>query len=274
MSVAEAFVYPSIRGTRYVRSGELHQIFNFDFLIAEWNATTLTSAIEKTLREVSVVGAPPTWVLCNHDSPRVVTRLGGGEIGARKARAMALLIHSLPGGIYIYQGEELGLEDAILPDEARQDPVFFRTKGADKGRDGARVPMPWNSEPTFGFTNARSWLPIPEEWRGRDVESQKLDSSSSLSLYKQSLRIRASHPALQKSNSVNVSQSIKWLKVPDGVLAFSREPSFITVANTSDIAQSVDVSGDLLLASSPGAVCTSESLLIPAHTTCWISARE
>lgn len=274
MSVAEAFVYPSIRGTRYVRSDELHQIFNFDFLIAEWNATTLTSAIEKTLREVSVVGAPPTWVLCNHDSPRVVTRLGGGEIGARKARAMALLIHSLPGGIYIYQGEELGLEDAILPDEARQDPVFFRTKGADKGRDGARVPMPWNSEPTFGFTNARPWLPIPEEWRGRDVENQKLDSSSSLSLYRQSLRIRSSHPALQKSDDTDVSQSIKWLKVPDGVLAFSREPAFITVANTTDKEQSLDISGELLLASSPGAVCTCESLLIPAHTTCWISAQE
>ena len=274
MSVAEAFVYPSIRGTRYVRSDELHQIFNFDFLIAEWNAKTLISAIEKTLREVSTVGAPPTWVLCNHDSPRVVTRLGGGELGARKARAMALLIHALPGGIYIYQGEELGLEDAMLPDDVRQDPVFFRTKGIDKGRDAARVPLPWNADSSFGFTSGSPWLPIPEDWRSRHVENQKLDSSSSLSLYRQSLRIRSSHPALQKSDSADVSQSIKWLNAPEGVLAFRREPQFIAVANTTDIAQSLDFSGELLLASSPGAVCTSESLLIPAHTTCWISTQE
>lgn len=274
MSVAEAFVYPSIRGTRYVRSDELHQIFNFDFLIAEWNATTLISAIEKTLREVSTVGAPPTWVLCNHDSPRVVTRLGGGELGARKARAMALLIHALPGGIYIYQGEELGLEDAILPDDARQDPVFFRTKGADKGRDGARVPLPWNSSSSFGFTTGKPWLPIPEEWRGKDVENQKLDSSSSLSLYKESLRIRSSHPALQKSDDKDVSQSIKWLHAPDGVLAFRREPYFISVANTTDTVQLLDLSGEILLASSPGAVCTNGRLSIPSHTTCWISTQD
>jgi alpha-glucosidase len=187
---------------------------------------------------------------------------------------MALLIHSLPGGIYIYQGEELGLEDAILPDEVRQDPVFFRTKGVDKGRDGARVPMPWNTNSSFGFTSGRPWLPIPDAWRGRDVENQKLDRTSSLTLYRQSLKIRANHPALQKSDSADVSQSIKWLNAPEGVLAFRREPQFITVANTTDIEQTLDISGDLLLASSPGAVCTSESLFIPAHTTCWISALE
>lgn len=274
MSVAEAFVYPSVRGSRYVRSDELHQIFNFDFLIADWNATTLKSAIEKTLREVSSVGAPPTWVLCNHDSPRVATRLGGGAIGARKARAMALLIHALPGGIYIYQGEELGLEDATLPDEARQDPVFFRTKGADKGRDGARVPLPWNSDSTFGFSDGKSWLPIPEIWRGKDVENQLRDYSSSLSLYKKSLRIRSEHPALQKSDNQNSAQALTWLPSPAGVLVFRREPGFILVANTTDEMQTLNIAGELLIESSAGVICQGESFSIPSHTTCWISARE
>ena len=273
MSVAEAFVYPSARGSRYVRSDELHQIFNFDFLIAEWDAVTLKSAIDKTLNEVSVVGAPPTWVLCNHDSPRVATRLGGGDIGARKAHAMALLIHALPGGIYIYQGEELGLEDADLPDDARQDPVYFRTKGADKGRDGARVPLPWNSEPSFGFTNGKPWLPIPEKWRGRDVESQKIDRGSTFTLYRESLSIRSNHPALKQADSHDVSQSLKWLSAPEGVLIFRREPNFILIANTTDHSQSVEISGDLLLASSPGTERLGESFLVPSHTTCWISAR-
>ena len=274
MSVAEAFVYPSVRGSRYVRNDELHQIFNFDFLIADWDASTLKSAIDKTLREVSSVSAPPTWVLCNHDSPRVATRLGGGSIGIRKARAMALLIHALPGGIYIYQGEELGLEDAALPDEARQDPVFFRTKGADKGRDGARVPLPWNSDSTFGFSSGKSWLPIPEIWRGKDVENQKSDSSSSLSLYKESLRIRSEHPALQKSDNHDSAQSLTWLPAPEGVLVFRREPGFILVANTTDQMQTLNIVGELLLASSSGVMCQDESFSIPSHTTCWISARE
>lgn len=112
ISVAEAWVHPSSRAARYVRSDELHQIFNFDFLIAPWNGEYLKEAIDRTLQDVGAVGAPATWVLSNHDSPRLVTRLGGGAIGQRRARAFALLTHALPGGCYIYQGEELGLSDA------------------------------------------------------------------------------------------------------------------------------------------------------------------
>lgn len=272
MSVAEAWVHPSSRATRYVRSDELHQIFNFDFLIAEWNAEFLKSAIDKTLEEVSEVSAPPTWVLCNHDSPRLVSRLGGGSLGARKARAMAMLTQALPGGIYIYQGEELGLEDADLPDESRQDPVFFRTQGADKGRDGARVPLPWQKGKSFGFSTGKPWLPMPESWINLDVASQEEKSESSLNLYRTSLRIRASHPALQKSHSADVSQSIKWLKSPAGILAFRRNPNFVLISNTTDQSCTYDIEGELLLASSPEVTYSHGTFTIPAHTTCWINS--
>jgi alpha-glucosidase len=255
-----------------VRHDELHQIFNFDFLIAEWNAVFLKSAIDKTLSEVSEVGAPPTWVLCNHDSPRLVSRLGGGELGARKARAMALLTHALPGGIYIYQGEELGLEDAPLPDSARQDPVFFRTKGKDKGRDGARVPIPWNREKSSGFTSGKSWLPIPDSWRDFSVEVQKNDDASYLTLYKQSLRIRSNHPALKPSDLQDVSEAIMWLPSTDGVLIFRREPNFVLVANTTDKTHEIEISGDLLLASSNDVNLERGILRIPGNSTCWINA--
>ena len=271
MSVAEAWVHPSSRATRYVRSDELHQIFNFDFLIAEWNAAFLKNAIDKTLGEVSEVSAPPTWVLCNHDSPRLVSRLGGGALGARKARAMAMLTQALPGGIYIYQGEELGLEDADLPDEARQDPVFFRTQGADKGRDGARVPLPWQNGKSFGFSTGKPWLPMPESWIGLDVASQDETSESTLNLYRTSLRIRASHPALQRSHSADVSQSIKWLKSPSGILAFIRNPNFVLISNTTDQSCTYDIAGELLLASSPDVTYSHGTFTIPAHTTCWIN---
>ena len=272
MSVAEAWVHPSSRATRYVRSDELHQIFNFDFLIAEWNAEFLKSAIDKTLEEVSEVSAPPTWVLCNHDSPRLVSRLGGGSLGARKARAMAMLTQALPGGIYIYQGEELGLEDADLPDESRQDPVFFRTQGADKGRDGARVPLPWQKGKSFGFSTGKPWLPMPESWINLDVASQEGKSESSLNLYRTSLRMRASHPALQKSHSADVSQSIKWLKSPAGILAFRRNPNFVLISNTTDQSCTYDIEGELLLASSPEVTYSHGTFTIPAHTTCWINS--
>lgn len=274
MTVAEAWVHPSLRATRYVRSDELHQIFNFDFLIAEWDAEFLKDAINKTLREVAEVSAPPTWVLCNHDSPRLVTRLGGGALGSRKARAMAMLTQALPGGVYIYQGEELGLEDADLPDDARQDPVFFRTNGIDKGRDGARVPLPWHEGESLGFSSAKPWLPIPESWLGFDVASQNEKNESFLNLYRSSLRIRSKHPALQPSQNEDMSQSIKWLESPKGILAFRREPNFVLISNTTDLLSSFEIEGELLLASSAGVTHANGIFVIPAHTTCWINSNK
>lgn len=268
ISVAEAWVHPSSRAARYVRSDELHQIFNFDFLIAPWDSEFLINAIKRTLIEVSAVNAPPTWVLSNHDSPRLVSRLGGGALGERKARAFALLTHSLPGGIYIYQGEELALEDGQLPDSARQDPVFFRTNGSDKGRDGARIPIPWSSETNFGFTNGKPWLPIPESWSTKTVLLQNNSKDSSLYLYRESLRIRNTHPALKPSNNLQ----IEWIGAPAGVIALRREPGFMLIANTNSQSVKLEVGAGakLLIASASGVEISGAEASIPAHTTCWL----
>jgi alpha-glucosidase len=289
MSVAEAWVHPSSRATRYVRSDELHQIFNFDFLIAEWDADFLKTAINKTLREVSAVDAPATWVLCNHDSPRLVTRLGGGEQGRRKARAMALLTHALPGGIYIFQGEELGLEDAAIPDERRQDPVFFRTHGADKGRDGARVPIPWSAGlPHFGFTSGEPWLPMPAAWESLAVSSQDT-SDSYLALYRKSIAMRRdlfnTHSNTSKDDTPKDDTpkddtpkdlEISWIETPHGVLAFRRGDHFILYSNVTDneldIALSeADSDFAQVLASSPEARVQGNAVHLPAHSTLWLS---
>ena len=139
MAVAEAWV-PPVRAARYVAPDTLHQIFNFDFMATPWDAERLRTVIARTMEGLAPVGAPATWALSNHDTPRVVSRLGGGAEGLRRARALALVAHALPGAVYVYQGEELGLADVDLPDEARQDPVFLRTGGQQKGRDAARVP--------------------------------------------------------------------------------------------------------------------------------------
>ena len=278
MSVAEAWVHPSSRATRYVRSDELHQIFNFDFLIAEWNADFLKQAVEKTIREVSAVDAPATWVLCNHDSPRLVTRLGGGEEGRIKARAMALLTQALPGGIYIFQGEELGLEDSPIPDDRRQDPVFFRTKGVDKGRDGARIPIPWNSElKHFGFTAGEPWLPMPSHWSSLAVNKQT-EKNCHLELYKDSLRIRKElflDGKFTDEKERNNSDNLIWIDVPDGILAFSRDEFFVLYLNTTGNAITLELESrhlhsEIVLSSSEGALIQDGTLHLPAHTTVWL----
>ena len=267
ISVAEAWVHPSSRAARYVRSDELHQIFNFDFLIAPWNGEYLKEAIDRTLQEVGAVGAPATWVLSNHDSPRLVTRLGGGAIGQRRARAFALLTHALPGGCYIYQGEELGLSDGLIPDSARQDPVYFRTGGIDKGRDGARVPMPWSNDLNFGFTKGNPWLPMSFDL-SESVETQMQVKESSLNLYRSSLEIRSVHPALKKSKD----QKIVWLETVRGVIGFNRTPGLAVYANTTNQEALIKLSqpAKLLLASANDVKIVGSDLYLTADSTCWL----
>ena len=269
MTVAEAWVHPSSRAARYVRSDELHQIFNFDFLIAPWDSKVLIPAIKRTLNEVREVGAPPTWVLSNHDSPRLVTRLGGGKLGSRRARAFALLTQALPGGCYIFQGEELGLADGEIPDSARQDPVFFRTNGREKGRDGARVPMPWSANENFGFTKGQPWLPMKYSDE-LTVEQQMSDEFSSLSLYKKSLELRKSHAALAKSSD----QELIWIDTPEGVIGFKRRPNLLVFSNTSpeSVKIRVDSSTNLLIASTSDVHLVDGILELPTDSTGWLEA--
>ena len=134
--------------------------------------------IDQTLGELRGVGAPATWVLSNHDVTRHPTRFGGGELGLRRAKAATLLMLSLPGGAYIYQGEELGLEEVLdIPGELRQDPIFARSGGERVGRDGCRVPLPWSgTEAPFGFGPAGTpWLPQPASWADLTVAAQDGD---------------------------------------------------------------------------------------------------
>ena len=132
---------------RYVRPDELQLAFAFTLLHEEWEAGALRRTIDEALTGFDAVGAAPTWVLENHDVPRLATRYGGGEEGVRRARAAALLLLALPGAAFLYQGQELGLEEVALPDDLRRDPIFFRTNGERLGRDGSRVPLPWEPAP-------------------------------------------------------------------------------------------------------------------------------
>lgn len=212
---AEASVDPLDRLADWVRPDQMHQTFNFSYLAAPWDATELRRIVTSSLEAFDAVGAPTTWVLSNHDVVRHATRLalsedsprpGDGrgpedeqpdhELGTRRARAASLFMLGLPGGVYLYQGEELGLPDhTTMPHEFRQDPSYHRTSGERLGRDGCRVPLPWTrTGDSLGYSpTGKSWLPQPADWSRLSREAQREDPDSTLSLYRRALALRRFH---------------------------------------------------------------------------------
>jgi alpha-glucosidase len=280
--IGEIWLPDPERFARYLRPDEMHTAFNFDFLACPWEPERLRACIDATLAVHAPVGATATWVLSNHDVTRHVTRYGRKdtkfefaaktstipdvdlELGTRRARAAALLTLSLPGAVYIYQGEELGLPEVEdLPTGALQDPMFFRSNGTDPGRDGCRVPLPWDGEEApFGFSrvgaSAEPWLPQPSSWGELTAERQAGLEASMLSLYRDALRIRRAEPALQDG-------PLRWLNDSFGVLAFARGDGFVCVLNLSDSAIELPGHAALLLASDP-----LEQGRLPSDTAVWL----
>lgn len=211
-AVAEAWAYPSERAMRYAKS--LGQVFNFDFMVLPFDADVLNRVASVLMRDVAAVGSSPTWVLSNHDSARVATRLGGGTEGVAKARALAMATALLPGSMYVYQGDELGLEDAFVAPDLRRDPIWQRSGHSNAGRDGSRVPMPWDSrQPNNGFSScdpSRLWLPIDPTWRPTSAASQAADPSSTLGLYRTLLRLRREHPAWRQTDVTTSARHGQW----------------------------------------------------------------
>ncbi|MCC5478968.1 glycoside hydrolase family 13 protein [Streptomyces barringtoniae] len=267
--VAEAWADTPERLAAYVRADGLHTAFNFDFLMSRWDPKDLRAVIDDSLAMLGAVGAPATWVLSNHDVMRHVSRYGRSaarrwvaneryepegpldlELGTRRARAAALLMLALPGGAYVYQGEELGLPEVEdLPDSVLQDPVWERSGHTDRGRDGCRVPIPWSGRTApYGFSpedaSAAPWLPQPADWAARTVEAQSGDPTSMLELYRTALRRRREHPALGDG-------TLTWLDAPAGVLAFRRDPGFVCVVNLSAEPYPLPAHTEILLSGEP-----------------------
>jgi alpha-glucosidase len=273
--VGEMWLPDMSRAARYLRRDELHSAFNFDFLTCPWDPGRFRDVISRTLRAHEEVGAPAAWVLSNHDVTRHVTRYGrSGDtgfafadrlhgtpvdrvLGTRRARAAALLTLSLPGGLYVYQGEELGLwEVEDIPSGLRQDPVWARTEGADPGRDGCRVPIPWSGRSSpFGFGAGEPWLPQPAEWVSYTAEAEAEDPDSMLSLYRRGLALRSSlgEPA------------VSWVDAGPDVLAFSRAPGFVFLLNFSATPVELPAHAEVLLASGP-----LPDGLLPTDTAVWL----
>jgi alpha-glucosidase len=282
-AVAEAWVRPS-RRTAYASADGLGQAFNFDFLGARLDAAEMYTVIDSALADARRAGATSTWVLSNHDVVRHVSRyaLPGDRTkrdieewlltdgrdpapdlaaGRRKARGAALLMLALPGSAYVYQGEELGLPEVADLDRADlRDPMWVRSGGRVKGRDGCRVPLPWTREGTsFGFGPGGSWLPQPADWGTYAADAQSRDKESFLELYRKALRLR---------RTLIADETLEWAcserETREGLLHFTRTGGWHTVGNLSDASVPLPP-GEVLLASGP---LTGDEL--PPWTTVWL----
>lgn len=262
MMVAEAWTQTAASMAQFVRPDEMHQSFNFSWLLAPWSAMAFRDVITGTLEALAPVGASPTWVLSNHDVVRHPSRYGGGPVGLARARAATLAMLALPGSSYLYQGEELGLEQVDVAPGDRQDPAWLRRglhEGAGEvGRDGCRVPLPWAGEtPPYGFGDGvgQPWLPQPAGWAPLSAAAQAGHEGSTLEFYRAALAARREHGR---------GTDLQLLDLGADVLAFVRGDLMVVLnCGTQDVALPA---GEVVLAS--GELSGGR---LPADTAVWLA---
>jgi alpha-glucosidase len=284
--VAEAWVQPLSRLARYVRHDEMHQAFNFDYLETNWDAAALRRAIDASMTVNDSVGAPTTWVLSNHDVVRHVSRLGLAgdgprpngiragdaqpdyELGLRRAKASTLLMLGLPGSAYLYQGEELGLPDhTALDDDLRQDPTWWRSEYTEAGRDGCRVPLPWEADaPGLGFgPSGKTWLPQPDSYATLARDQQSGVEGSTLEMYQSALALRRAFRLGAGSLEWNVDRGADVVAFTNGEVT--------VVANMGEVAIPLPFNHQLPASE---VLMTSGELtddgLLPPDVTAWLVA--
>lgn len=285
---AGANVRPLTRLTDWVAPGQMHQSFNFDFLRTFWDRDALATVMSDSLAAFDAVDAPTTWMLSNHDVSRHASRFGlegvsldlGDGIGPRevrpdtvlgleRTRAASLFMLGLPGGSYLYQGEELGLGDhTTLEDQHHEDPTFLRTGGARIGRDGCRVPIPWvHDAPAAGFSpSGKSWLPQPTGWADYSRDLQENDSHSTLTLYRKALSLRATFSMGLGSLAFCSNPTL-----PE-VLAI-RNGSIINILNLSAVPVPLPP-GEVLLCSDPEGPALATAGLLGGNAAAWLHCQD
>jgi alpha-glucosidase len=256
-------IFEPHRQSRYILPDQLNMAFAL--IRVRWDAHAWRQSIDIDTEALRGPGVAPSWTLSNHDVVRHVTRLGGGYTGRERARAALLLLLGLPGQVFFYQGEELGLEEVDVPPEARQDPLYIHTQGHHPGRDGCRVPLPWKKgEPNAGFSVATPWLPMPAGWEGFSVATEEASGTSMLSFYKRAL-------ALRRRLSPWLPPSISWRPAPAGVLIYQRER--LTVAcNFLSRPVRIPACGCLVMASAPLVTVRDGQLTLPANSAAWLDS--
>jgi glycosidase len=227
----------------YGDNDELHLPFNFRLMEQPWNAAAIRASVE-ALESASPPRAWPTYVLGSHDAPRLASR-----IGAAQARVAAILLLTLRGTPTLYQGDELGMENGVIPTDRLRDPQGLRL-GSARSRDPSRTPMQWDTVPFAGFSTVEPWLPISHDFRSNNVANQAGEPASMLNLYRSVL-------AYRRSSSALLSGNYETFPAPEGCFAYlrrHRNSSRLIALNFTSESLSVDLdsmSGSVALSTHP-----------------------
>jgi alpha-glucosidase len=254
-----------------------------------WKPEEIRKKINNSISALAEVGAPTSWVFNNHDVVRSVDRLDlgltnrgestfdrHGDInkldiarGTLRARSATLMALALPGGTYLYQGEELTLPEVRdIPEDRLTDPRWKMSGYQDRGRDGCRVPIPWktDSKGAFGFSTNQSltpdqaWLPASSWWGQYSAESQEDDANSTLNIYRKALAVRKKESGLGDG-------PMEWILTRKDVVAFSRPGNFACYINFgADFELPVDC--EVLVSSGP-----MNGKNLPTDTAVWIRTK-
>jgi alpha-glucosidase len=278
-AVAESAA-PVVRRYRYAQPNNLGQAFSFEMIGAKWGAKEFFDIVDKSLKIAEESNSTMTWVYSNHDVVRHVSRFGlpqdtnldkwlltdgktpaaDVQLGTSRARAGLLFELALPGSVYLYQGEELGLPEVTdLPGYVLQDPIWLRTGNKQKGRDGCRVPLPWDSKAkNFGFGLGTPHLPMPSWFVDYAADVEEADKNSTLNLYRAALNMRATLLIAAEG------KEFEWIKSTDSSLIHFARGKWECVTNFSDKPISFDTS-HVALSSQP----FSDGQL-PGNTAFWL----
>lgn len=254
-------IFEPSRQSRFILPHQLHMAFAL--IRKPWDAVQWRRSIEIDRHALHGPGTAPSWTIGNHDVVRQVTRLGGGHTGRERARAALLLVLGLPGQVFTYQGDELGLEEVALPDGERQDPVFIHTQGRQAGRDGCRVPLPWHrGKPNAGFSGAPPWLPMPPGWDEFAVDAQLASNTSMLGHYRRAVGLR-------REMAASLPEIVAWQPAPRGVLLYTRG-RLAVACNFLDRPATVEIGGRLLIATNRKVRQRSDRLVLPPNSGAWL----
>jgi alpha-glucosidase len=255
-------IFDPSRQARYILPDQLDMAFAL--VRAPWDASLWKRSIEVDRHAPPGPNAAPSWTQSNHDLVRHVTRLGGGSIGRARARSALLLLLGMPGQVFLYQGEELGLEEANVPRKQRQDPIFIRSGGEQAGRDGCRVPLPWHKgQPNAGFSKTPPWLPMPAGWDSLAVDAQAGSADSMLVFYRRVL-------ALRRGLANMLPNRLEWCPAPEGALVYEHGPLSVAV-NFLASQVKIPVRGRLLIGSHPLVRHRDGKLTLPPNSGAWLS---
>jgi alpha-glucosidase len=268
--VGEVYLYDMDRVAQYVGARRLHQSFNFVVAKTPFEAAAIRALLRKALELFDRMDTSPTWVLSNHDLERHPTRFGGGDLGRRRGLAFTALLLALPGAPYLYQGEELGLEESNVPPGRREDPMWLRSDRL--GRDGARTPMPWSRvAPGYGFTTGDdAWMPFDDQAATRNVEVQAADPASMLSAYKRLITARR-QIRRRVTGRASWPESAAPLVVVDQPL--DDGGTFVVACNTADepLILALPRDGEVLFRTDEAAAARGNEVHVPGAATVWLA---